>query len=293
MDLWNADEATTLFPMSLLHLEIAETIGVLVVAVASSFLGWWFMLRFHGKSWWWVGYAVPLAVILCIDIPRWIDAAAVQRMFKWFVAGRVEFVLMAFAIPMLLVVCIHKLKKRGEKIAVSLFGVIATVNFSILPFLLPALMYSELSAIATKFDAHGVCLQSTGYNCGPAAAVTVLRKLGIEAEESTIAIHARTTKVAGTQEDLLSSAITDRYGVPCRAVYLDNLEELRGEVPFVALIEFSLFVDHYIAVLEVNEDSLIVGDPLYGRTKMSKEDFVKRWRKSCLLFGTGAVAYFE
>lgn len=55
------------------------------------------------------------------------------------------------------------------------------------------------------------CLQSNDYNCGPAAAVTALRKLGLPAEEGEIAILAHTSSATGTPPDVLARALQDRY----------------------------------------------------------------------------------
>ena len=50
-------------------------------------------------------------------------------------------------------------------------------------------------------------MQSNGYNCGPAAAVTALRRLGLPAEEGELAILAHTSSAAGTSCDTLCTAI--------------------------------------------------------------------------------------
>jgi hypothetical protein len=54
---------------------------------------------------------------------------------------------------------------------------------AIVPFLAPAFNRGYLAGLKTRIDADGVCRQSSEYTCGPAAAVTALRKLGLPAEE--------------------------------------------------------------------------------------------------------------
>jgi predicted double-glycine peptidase len=51
-----------------------------------------------------------------------------------------------------------------------------------LPFLVPALIKERLSNLTTRLDSNGICYQSTDYTCGPAAAVTALRRLGLQAD---------------------------------------------------------------------------------------------------------------
>jgi predicted double-glycine peptidase len=56
------------------------------------------------------------------------------------------------------------------------------------------------------------CRQSTDYTCGPAAAVTALRKLGFPAEEGQIAIVSYTSATTGTPPDILAEALRKYYG---------------------------------------------------------------------------------
>jgi hypothetical protein len=42
-------------------------------------------------------------------------------------------------------------------------------------------------------------------------------------------------------------------------------------------------VDHYVAVLEVSDTEVIVGDPLKGKCKLTWPQFADRWRKSGIL----------
>lgn len=50
-----------------------------------------------------------------------------------------------------------------------------------------ALVQAQLRSLPTRVDPDGVCLQNTPYTCGPAAAVTALRRLRLPAEESELA----------------------------------------------------------------------------------------------------------
>ncbi len=165
---------------------------------------------------------------------------------------------------------------------VSLFMIVAVIYFSVLPFLLPAFLRTRLSNLQSNFDSHAVCLQSTSYTCGPAAAVTALRRLGIRAEEGEIAALSYSNPVTGTPPDLLSAAIQKRFGpqgVSCAYKLFDSISDLReaGGVAIVA-IRFSLMVDHYAAVLEVSNDQIVLGDPLEGKKALSYDEFEKVWR---------------
>jgi hypothetical protein len=66
-------------------------------------------------------------------------------------------------------------------------------------------LFSGASGVA-RVDGDGVCRQSSHYTCGPASAVTVLRKLGLPAEEGEIAILSHTSALTGTEPDVLAKA---------------------------------------------------------------------------------------
>ena len=48
----------------------------------------------------------------------------------------------------------------------------------------------------------------------------------------------------------------------------------------IACIKFTATADHYVAVLGVDEDSVMVGDPLSGEQTLAKSEFLKIWRRT-------------
>ena len=70
----------------------------------------------------------------------------------------------------------------------------------------------ELKNLQTTFSKDGICIQTTGFTCGPAAAVTVLRQLGIDAQESELAVSSKCNIKNGTTYEHLTSAIKKLYG---------------------------------------------------------------------------------
>jgi predicted double-glycine peptidase len=127
-----------------------------------------------------------------------------------------------------------------------------------------------------------VCLQSTGYTCGPASAVTLLRTMGVEAGEGEMArltlAHPRT----GTSSYLTALALRRKFedaGVPKRA-YVEaprggTLESLPA--PFLAGMEGSPFACHMVCVLSVGKDRVLVGDPARGPVSWSRAKFERAW----------------
>ncbi len=115
-------------------------------------------------------------------------------------------------------------------------------------------------------------LQSTPYKCGPAATVTALLRLGLPADEGELAALAFTSPAIGTAADILALTLRKRYGKDGLVVSLGSFRsagELQRTGPTLAVVKLSFLIDHYVAVLEVTENEVIVGDPLAGLKKLS------------------------
>ncbi len=264
---------------------LIQTTGVILLAVSGVLIGRRFW-RVRSRVWI-VAYAMPLLIVVTIGIPRWVLRAELVPPFRWMMAGRTEFALIAVACTMLLTTPMSRLRLRSQRRSVAILMILITGYFSVLPFLLPAFEYSRLVGLQTKLDENGVCLQSTAYNCGPAAAVTVLRRLGVPAEEGQLALRAHTTRFTGTPTDLLCNAIRKDYDVPCRIVYSRDLSELQDNGPCVAVVKYNFLIDHYVAVLSVTDTQVTIGDPARGLRTCTPEEFDKEWRGCAIVIERG------
>ena len=160
---------------------------------------------------------------------------------------------------------------------------VAVVYYSILPIVFPYFLRDQQKALTTRVLKGGYVLQSTVYNCGPAAAATALRQLGVEASEGEIAILSYANPVSGTPEDVLCSALRKRYGnegILCERRPLRTIEELKEAGLTSAVIKYSAQFDHYVTVLEVTDDEVVVADPMVGKTSLSHGEFMEKWRRS-------------
>jgi len=263
-----------------------ETLGIACLAVAGAAAGWrCSKLR---KPWWLVGYFVPLLFIVMVGVARRVPELELAPPFAWLMAGRTEFALLAPVCTLLLTTPLSRLPHRRQRILISVLMIAAVGQTSIVPFLSPAFNHRYLAGLRTTIDPQGICIQSNGYTCGPAAAVTALRRLGIEAQEGQLAILARTTRFTGTPGDLLCLAIQEQHGVRCRPVCVPNVDELRGKEPFIAVVKYAFLIDHYVAVLHVEDSTVLIGDPLIGQLEMTHEEFARMWRKCGILLETGS-----
>jgi len=267
--------------MRYILISLAQTTGVILLAGFGIFLGRWFARQ--RSRLWFIGYIIPLLLVVIIGIPRWSPQIELIPPFSWIMADRMEFAAIALICTILLTTPLSRLKQRRQRLAVFLFMILFTGYFSVLPFLMPVFAYTHLSRLKTTIDDDGVCLQSNEYNCGPAAAVTVLRKIGVPAEEGELALRAHTTRFSGTPMDSLCAAIRSCYAIPCRIIYCRNVHELQGKEPVIAVVKFSYIVDHYVAVLSVTDTDVVLGDPLEGIRTCTHKEFEKEWRKCVIV----------
>jgi hypothetical protein len=147
-----------------------------------------------------------------------------------------------------------------------------------MPLALPLALRPAFARMTTRVNAEGVCIQTQSYSCGPAAAVTSLRALGVPADEAPLAIESRCQPPMGVDAPALAQAINTLYGsygvtAECR------LFEGVGEIPVnaIASLRRPNGTGHAVAVLEVSEISVVVGDPASGLWCMPRRAFEKWW----------------
>jgi hypothetical protein len=256
----------------------------ILFAVLSGFAGFGLGHLFSclSKGWWLLGYFIPLALILFyglgIHFPALLSSAPTV---SWLLMGRKKFLILGFVAAMVLATPLSRLPQRRDRIVIILLIVAVVFGASVWPFLAPMFNRQELAQLHTRVNFEGVCLQNTGYTCGPAAAVTVLRKLGLPAEEGELSVLSQTSSATGTPPDLLAEALRQKYGKDGLTVeyrFFKNFEELRQAGLTLAVVKYSFMVDHYVAVLKANDIAVTVGDPLNGIQIISRAEFLNQWR---------------
>lgn len=256
-----------------------EAFGVVCLAVlgyglgiASSKLAW---------PWWPIGWGAAVCLAVMLALTRWVPSLEFVFPFSVLVSGRSEFGVLAFDSTLLIGSLIGKVERRLLKFLL-LFLMLLASGKQISEFVLPTLQEASLRALKTTVDGQGVCIQSTGYTCAPAAAVTVLRSFGIQAEEGDLAVRAKTTS-SGTMLDLLSNAIFEAYsdqGITSEYRTFKTLDELQRAGPTLASVKFGPFEDHCVAVLSMHSNQVNVADPLCGMRILPREEFLSIWRYS-------------
>jgi predicted double-glycine peptidase len=228
-----------------------------------------------------LGYLLPLVFILLFALGRRVPRLEFVPPISWLLAGRNEFALGGLVTAWILTTPLSRLPVRRQRIAILCFIVFFVAVQAVWPFLAPAFNRRLLLALPTQIDGNGICHQGTDYNCGPAAAVTGLRRLGIAAEEGELAVLAYTSIAIGTPPDLLQAAIQQRFGsqgITATLRHFENVSELNQAGVTLAVIKYGLFVDHYVTVLRADDQEIIVGDPARGATAYRPHDFAEQWR---------------
>lgn len=256
-----------------------ETIGVILLAILGAWLGRIFSRL--PKPWWLLGYFIPLLIIVLAGLPRIERGLEFTPPISWLVSGRTLFAVAGMVTTMVLVTPLSRLQRKRDRQMVAGFVILFVGYASVWPFFAPVLNRRYQESIVTQIDRDGICQQSTDYNCGPAAAVTALRRLGFPAEEGQIAILAHTSTAIGTPPDVLSRALQKQYGssgLKCEYRQFKSVADLKNGGITLVVINFSLFLDHYLTVLKVTDDLVIVGDPSRGLRAYTHADFSKKWR---------------
>jgi len=257
----------------------AETMAVAVLAMVGVFLGYWFSRR--PKRYWTIGYFIPLALILLLVIVGNKPALLFVAPTSWLMRGRVPSAVIGFIATLILTTPLPRLPNIRSRIMVTLLMTWIVAQIALWPFLAPAFNHSYLASLKTSIDGDGICRQSNEYSCGPAAAVTALRTLGFPAEEGQLAILARTTSATGTPPDMLASALQNHYGkdgLICEFRLFKGISDLRDAGLTLAVIHMGFLVDHYVVVLKVTDESVIIADPFSGKRTLSHREFANNWR---------------
>lgn len=232
--------------------------------------------------WCWISaYLLSLAIVVLFAIERFGIGLEFVPPFSWVAAGRNRYLLAAFITPILILTPAAQLPGRRAKILLHVLNVVVLAGGAVAPFLMAALAQKSLAAVTTKIDPDGVCLQQTDYTCGPAAAVTALRKLGLPANEGQIAIWSQSSKYVGTEPDVLAQALRSHfgsYGLDARFRCFENVTNLKTAGLTLAVVKYDFMEDHFVTVLGVSDRDITVGDPLNGKTVYPCDEFVKRWR---------------
>jgi predicted double-glycine peptidase len=241
-------------------------------------------LRVGRSARWWAAFAAALAWVGLVIAGHRLPALSLVPPVSWAVDVTVAPFLMAFLIPAMFAALVPRLPKQRRTFITVVTGLMV-INYALLPAACPLAVRPALEVTRTKFDPHGVCLQTHPYTCGPSATVTCLRTLGVAGDEGPLSIAARCGPMVGTDARFLAGTVNGLYGdqgVRAECRYERSVETLR--VPAVVAMDMPVIGGHFIAVLKVTEKEVLVGDPYSGRGRLSRQDFEQFWTGITITF---------
>jgi len=256
-----------------------ETIGVCLVAVCGVLAGKWFST--FRKPYCCIGWILAFLLISILILVRYSLEMRFVQPFFLLTAGRTKFIILCLAATIGMTSAVVHLSNRIARLSVAMIMGFIIGVFCIQPFLSSALIEQELAGLKSRFDSDGICIQTTDFTCGPAAAVTALREFGIEASEGELAVLAHSTPIAGTFPGSLYSALKNRYGnegLHFQYRQFQSLDQLKNAGITLAVVKDVLFSDHCVAVLSVTDRAVIIADPSFGKMMLSPAQFEKIWR---------------
>ena len=254
-------------------------VWIMLLGLSGAALGWKLgKVRSHA---WLVGFFAAIVLMLLITSVRHFPMLRLHAPLHLLVAGRSEFILLAFTAPVMMFSLIPRLPQVRLRWMLGFLCVLFVGWFCSAPFVMTALVRDQLLSLPSQIDPDGVCRQTTSYTCGPAATVTALRMLGVESTEGPMAVLLRTTPAGGIELDLATDFINDAYakdGIHAEYRVVKSIADLPPETPILAVIKFSLFEDHVVTITHDGAGQVIVRDPASGKRIETLKQFDSKFR---------------
>lgn len=257
-----------------------ETIGMLLIAVCGLVVGRW--ASKHSPTARITAMIVSFGIVGLILLARQYVLWELFPPLRPIAAGRLRFILLVLAVTVGLTAPLSQLRSVVSRFVTCIVMSILLAVLISLPFMGPALAQEDFSVISNRYDTDGVCRQSRSFTCGPAAAVTALRQFGLEASEGRLAIAARTSPLIGTSPWNLYRAVKSHYkdtGLECSFRYLDSLDAVPDNSIALVVIKDAVLIDHCVTVLDYNEQTVTLADPVEGRVLLPRSQFAQQRRK--------------
>ena len=255
---------------------------LILLSLAGFYIGWRYVGRMTSR-WWVVIFLTCLGIIIMFAVFRFYPSLE-YHLIPSFLGDFVLVVRWAPFIMMFLGISIKK--ARGEFLPVEL--TLLALLFFAYAIMRVNWIYqgNDVDPRELRISEDGVCIQSTGYTCAPACAVTLLKHFGIASTEKEMADLSHTgpggTEVVAQVRAIARKAKGKGLKVDIITADWDGLKQL--PTPFIVDVKWASMIDHVLVVFKVKEDSVSVGDPLSGKINdWDKERFLNSWRGSAIV----------
>ena len=81
---------------------------------------------------------------------------------------------------------------------------------------------------------------------------------------------------------MLADAIEENFGdkgVRCEIKVFETTDDMKAHCPVIIIVHYKAMLDHFVTVLEVDSDTVLIGDPLNGKEHLSHKKFEDKWRQ--------------
>jgi hypothetical protein len=150
-----------------------------------------------------------------------------------------------------------------------------------IPFLKSFLDPVDLLRLHTNCRGES-CLQSTPSTCGPSSAAALLIHYGVPASERDLARDSFTSN-SGTEIWYLARALRKR-GFQTEII-VQNPREIRPQTSSIAGVALPFGTGHFIAILDHNDDTWVVMDPLQGVVALPDTAFQRAYKFTGVFLG--------
>ncbi|MCP5560127.1 MAG: hypothetical protein H7A55_20455 [Verrucomicrobiaceae bacterium] len=242
-----------------------------------------------GDRLWWVVSVIALTVLSFATLAIYVRELQFVAPFSWLVNGSNRRHCFAIVLPFLIGVLSTRATGQNLQSGLRIFNMLALTKAGLIPAIAPVGASAEVTSLHNVFDNDGVCRQQTWFTNGAAAAATALRRVGIRATEAELAVTLGASKYVGTRDDVLANELANRYDsadLTIRHRFLQGTDNLRIWPVSIAVLKLGPFLDRYVVVLEIKDDSVVVADPLVGKQTIPRKEFEVSWRRTAIVFNT-------
>jgi hypothetical protein len=255
---------------------------LILLSPAGFYVGW----RYAGRmtSHWWIVIALTcLGIITAFAIFRFYPAWE-YHLIPSFLGDFVDIVRWAPFVTLFFGIAARKATSKFLPIELTILALL----FFIYAIMRVNWIYQGNDVDPKKFEIsdEGVCIQSTGYTCAPAGAVTLLKHFGIAATEKELADLSH-TGFSGTEIVPLARAIalkTREKGLKTDIITTDwdGLKQL--PTPFIVNVKWAPMIDHVMVVFSISGTKISIANPLSGVvSEWNKKQFLNDWRGSAII----------
>lgn len=244
---------------------------IFLVFILGYKIGFWSKQKFSDKS---IILGIFGLVIFLINVLLRIYPVYEYKIFPWVDYFYYRDVWGYFGFSIVVGILIHSVREERRTFILSLFcvAILAFVSISFKKY-----KQVNFEVIERGFSKEGICMQSTGYTCGPTTIATLLYFHGIKASESEMAKLCFSHNYTGSHALTIIRGMRLKFPDPEYSIHYDYLswENLIDKCKKAILeVYYNEKLDHVAVLLEIDDNGVVLGDPLFGIIKKTKSEFL-------------------